>query len=562
MSQTKKSGWTRRAALSAGGLGVLGSASCAPKIAARAQTQTDGPFGLGIASGDPLQTRVILWTAVSGGGGEVTWQIAPDEKFEIITNSGTVPVAAGELVPVKVDVDGLVAGTVYFYRFVRDGVPSETGRTKTLPTGDVRQISLAVVSCSNHPAGYFHSYAHLAQAEPVDAVLALGDYIYEYGLGGFATDDAEALGRVPEPVHECISYADYAMRYAQYHRDPDLQAAHKVAPWIMTWDDHETANDSWNGGAQNHDPATEGNWAAREAASLRAFYDWTPSREPAQGQPRSAFWRSFDFGNLARVTMLETRLSGRSEQITFEQFPVPVDADPKDKTVQAKIRAFEQDVLGQKDRRMLGDAQAAFVAETLQSSVISGQAWQILGNQCLFAELRSPDYMAGLPKWLTWLTKRKSALYYEYFQRSRLNPLLNLDAWDGYPAARERLYDKVKAASANLLVVTGDTHDFTASTLRDQAGTKVGIELGTSGVSSPGNFSGLTAPGVNFGKLTEDHNPDILLHDTVTTGYIRMQITRDQVLADYISTSSVKLPNWSAKIGYQFAISKAGIKRV
>lgn len=148
----------------------------------------------------------------------------------------------------------LAPGTEYFYRFIRGNTISMTGRTKTLLVGKTDEISLAVVSCSNHSAGYFHSYAHLAIAEPVDAVLALGDYIYQYGLGGFATEFADQLGRIPEPAHECVTYADYAMRYAQYPRDPDLQAAHAAAPWILTWDDHETTNDSWVGGAQNHDP--------------------------------------------------------------------------------------------------------------------------------------------------------------------------------------------------------------------------------------------------------------------------------------------------------------------
>jgi phosphodiesterase/alkaline phosphatase D-like protein len=561
--KSRSKGLTRRAALSVGGLGVLGTAACSSKPEPRAEAEKTGPFQHGIASGDPLQTRVILWSCISdGGGGAVKWEIASDREMSKLVRSGVVPVRHGDIVPVKVDADGLGAGTEYFYRFTRKETRSDIGRTKTLPAGKVDQILLAVVSCSNHPAGYFHSYAHLAQAEPVDAVLALGDYIYEYGLGGFATEFAEELQRVPEPIHECVKYEDYATRYAQYHRDPDLQAAHLAAPWILTWDDHETANDSWKGGAQNHDPAKEGDWAAREAASLQAFYEWTPTREPAPDQPRTANYRRFDFGDLASLTMIETRLSGRSEQIDWDQFPVPVDADPADPAVLEKIRAFDEELVGADDRRMLGNVQAEFVQEALQTSVASGQKWQIIGNQTLFGEVRSPDYMETLPGWLKWLTKRKSQLFYDYFLRSRFHPLLNLDSWDGYPAARERFYDRAKAAGANLLVVTGDTHDFNAFTLRDKSGQRVGAELGTSGVSSPGNYSFIAAPGVNFGELSEATNPDMLLHDTVDTGYIRLVVTADEARAEYIATSSVRQIKWTAEAKYKFQITRDEIKRI
>jgi len=553
---------TRRGALGVGGLGLLGAASCSAKPKAKRKISIDGPFQHGIASGDPLTDRVILWTCISNGGGQVIWEIARDRNFSTGVSRGVLAVESGKNRPVKVDVRGLRAGTEYFYRFQRGDDFSSIGRTKTLPVGKVEKITLAVVSCSNHPAGYFHSYAHLAKSEPVDAVLALGDYIYEYGLGGYATENAEALGRVPEPVHECVTYSDYATRYAQYHRDPDLQAAHAIAPWILTWDDHETANDSWSGGAQNHDPQTQGSWARREAASLRAFYDWTPTREPAEDQPRAANYRQFNFGNLASIIMLETRLSGRSQPVTFDQFPVAADADPDDPLVQEKLKVFNEELIGLNSRRMLGDTQAKFVEAALQKSVASGQSWQIIGNQTLFTELRSPDYMKTLPTWLKWLAKRKYPDYFEYFQRSRFRPLLNLDSWDGYPAARERFYDKVKKAGANLLVVTGDTHDFVVANLRDKSGDRIGAELGTSGVSSPGNFSAISAPGVDFGELTEQANPDMLLHDAYNTGYILMKVTAMQVTADLISTSDVTQPKWNAEIAHQFVVTRDELSKI
>ncbi len=536
-------------------------AACGKKTpTAREDRTNSGLFRHGIASGDPLQTQIILWSAITINGPpvNVVAEVGTDKDFDHIVWSATVPVnaalAANGIIPIKIEAVGLSPGTAYFYRFYdKAGEVSPVGRTKTLPQGHVDSLSLAVVSCSNHPAGYFHAYRHIVMHDPVDVVVHLGDYIYEYGPGGFATKDAEVLGRMPEPPYECLTLDDYRRRYAQYHTDPDLQAAHAIAPWIITWDDHESANDSWSGGAQNHQPE-EDRWAVREAASMAAFYEWTPTREPAKGLPRTAFWREFSFGDLASLTMLETRLAARSEQIDWKLFPVPANADPDDPQVQAKVAAFTNDLVGDQKRRMLGDVQGEFVENSLARSVAANQPWQLLGNQVLLANIISPDYISVLPGWLKWLAKKKQPQLFEYFLRSRFSPPLNIDAWDGYPAARERLYQRTRRAGSSFISLAGDTHDFNTSILRRQNGEVAGVELGTSGVSSPGNFADVVAPGVDFGRLTEAKNPDTILHDVHNTGYIRLILRHDEAIADYIATSSVKQPKFTARSAFRFRL--------
>jgi alkaline phosphatase D len=558
---------TRRNALALTGIGGALAACGKPGPAARPEASDEGLFRHGVASGDPLQTRVMLWSAITpkGQSPAITVQVSQDPDFKQVVWSAPAEIrpalAVEGTIPLKIEAMSLRPGTDYFYRFVeKGGEVSPVGRTRTLALGHVEAMTLALVSCSNHPAGYFHAYRHIADSAPVDVVIHMGDYIYEYGLGGFATKDAKALGRVPEPVHECVSLDDYRRRYAQYHRDPDLQDAHAAAPWIITWDDHESANDSWKGGAQNHQPGKEGKWAVREAASLSAFYEWTPTREPAPGEPRSAFWRNFEFGDLASLTMLETRLSARSEQVDWKLFPVPADADPADASVKAKVAGFVNNLVGDPKRRMLGDAQGNFVEGRFARSVTKGQPWQLLGNQVLLAKITSPDYIAVLPGWLKWLAKKKQPLLFEYFLRSRFRPPLNIDAWDGYPAARERLYARARRAGASFISLAGDTHDFSASVLRADDGTIAGAELGTTGVSSPGNFADVVAPGVDFGRLTEQANPDTILHDVHDTGYIRLRLNHKEALADYVSTSSVKQPKFTTKINFRFRLTPKGNK--
>ncbi len=249
--------------------------ACGDDADSNIQPNTQVQFLHGVASGDPLQTQVIIWTRVTPSDSsarlEVLWEVATDADFKHITATGKVLTTAAQDFTVKVDVTGLAAGQVYFYRFKSASTYSITGQTKTLAT-QVQSVQFAVCSCSNYPAGYFHVYKEMAKQD-VDVVIHLGDYIYEYGMGGYATEDAVAMGRAlaDDNNAEIIRLDDYRKRYALYRLDADLQAAHQRHPFIVVWDDHELANDTWEKGAENHQSDTEGDFLERKLAAMAAY---------------------------------------------------------------------------------------------------------------------------------------------------------------------------------------------------------------------------------------------------------------------------------------------------
>ena len=320
-------------------------------------TPTAAVFAHGVASGDPLLNRVILWTRVSPGAAmeqvTVQWTMALDAGFRQIVQTGVTSTNVGYDYTVKVDVARLEPGTTYYYKFAALGAESPVGRTRTLPIGDVERVRMAVTSCSNYPYGFFNSYRMIARRADLDCVIHLGDYIYEYGEGEYGT--GAPLGRAPQPSREIVSLADYRERYAQYRRDPDLQEAHRQHPWIVVWDDHESTNDAWREGAQNHQPATEGDWSTRRAVATQAWFEWLPVRE----NPflNSQIYRTFRFGNLMDLTMLDTRLAGRSEQVAAAS---PLVAAP--------------------GRSLLGAEQEAWLNQELLTSQARGARWRLVGQ--------------------------------------------------------------------------------------------------------------------------------------------------------------------------------------
>lgn len=231
--------------------------------------------------------------------------MATDPGLTEIVAKGRVNATADRDWCVKVDVTRLQPGTTYYYDFTSGGRTSITGRTRTAPAGAAERLRFAVVSCSNYPEGYFNAYRNIADRHDLDAVIHLGDYVYEYGEAG-------ELGRATDPPHEMVTLADYRARYAQYRLDPDLRAAHQQHPFIAVWDDHESTNNSWYGGADNHDPG-EGDWFERKAVSARVYDEWMPIRLPDSAQPLK-IWRHLPYGELADLVMLDTRLWGRDQQ--------------------------------------------------------------------------------------------------------------------------------------------------------------------------------------------------------------------------------------------------------
>jgi alkaline phosphatase D len=225
-------------------------------------------FVHGVASGDPKQDRVIIWTRVSpvnSGPVPVRWIVARNRELSDVVKTGVFETNEGRDYTVKVDVTGLRAGAPYFYGFRAGAAESAVGKTRTLPRGRTEELKIGVASCASYPHGFFNAYKALSERDDLAAIIHLGDYIYEYGLSGYGGDVALQLGRVPSPEVECTRLEDYRQRHAQYKSQAELQAAHAAAPWIAVWDDHEVANDSFTNGAENHNQ-NEGQWATRKHA--------------------------------------------------------------------------------------------------------------------------------------------------------------------------------------------------------------------------------------------------------------------------------------------------------
>ena len=258
---------------------------------------------------------------------------------------------------------------------------SPIGRGKTLPEGDVSQVKLAVFSCSNYPAGYFHVYAAAALINGLDASIHLGDYIYEYGAGGYASEDAQAMGRVVQPATEILTLADYRQRYAQYRTDQALQQIHAAAPFIAVWDDHEITNDAWRDGAENHQ-SDEGDYTERKMAALRAYFEWMPIRPVATGD-NETIYRQFEFGNLLNLLMLDTRIIGRDQQLQYASYIDPTSG-------QLDAQRFTAD-LTQSSRTILGAEQLQWLQDKLSQSTAR---WQMLGQQVLMGRMMLPGAVA------------------------------------------------------------------------------------------------------------------------------------------------------------------------
>jgi alkaline phosphatase D len=319
---------------------------------------------------------VVLWTRLSSGDGSARrWSVIVQDAVSgrvVFRRAGLS--GADRDHTVKLEATGLQPGAEYRYLFESDGHSSPTGRFRTLPER-ADDLVLAVVSCSLHPGGLFNAYDAVAKLPRVDAVVHLGDYIYEYGARpqDYGVGVGQQLGRLPDPPHEIVTLADYRRRHAQYKSDPDLQAAHARAAWITVWDDHETANDSWLGGAENHDPdQNEGDWAARKAAALKAYYEWMPIREPAPGRSQEMADRTFRFADIATLHMVETRLLARSKQLNYASDLAFAGGVPDMGAFRAK--------LNDPARNLLGGTQLGTLTRAVQDSVRAGVTWQVLGG--------------------------------------------------------------------------------------------------------------------------------------------------------------------------------------
>lgn len=545
---------TRRGALlGASGLALAANACAGGPRRPEPEPQT-GPFRHGVASGEPDQTSVVLWTAITDdSGGDYVFQVATDEDFENVVfeeREERTYITSNAVSTFKTLATGLQPGMRYFFRMLHNGISSPVGRTRTLPAGTVERFNIAVCSCSNYPAGYFNAYRELANTSDLDLVLHMGDYIYEYAADGYASEDAERMDRVVDPQTELFSYGDYARRYALYKSDPDLQAAHAAAPWIIMWDDHETANDAWASGAENHNEG-EGDWNERVYNALHAFHDWNPSREP-DGQIGSV--RLVEIGDLATLAVTESRLSARDRPLDFSAFPVADDADPADPTNRQTVADWREQVIGDESREMLGAEQIAAIADAFEAA--SSKPWRLLGGQVLLGRVEAPNMVEALPGWLKFIVARTDELAWGYIQRSQFDIPFNLDAWDGYVAERERLYDAVRSASGDMIAFAGDSHNFWTNQLTDSAGRRIGFEFGTSSITSPSPFERIPAPGVSFSRIIEAGNPDVIRHNDRDKGFIRVAVTPDALEADFVTVSTIKRRAYSASVDSRWRVTR------
>ena len=538
---------TRRGLLGAAATGTLGLAACVTPTAASGPKAYAGEvdFLHGVASGDPLTDRVILWTRVTPKSGDVPVPV----KYEVfgmdgaVVTSGMLSADAAHDFCVKADAKGLKPATVYTYKFTAlteaGDVTSPAGRTRTTAASGEAPVKMVVISCSNWQFGQFNAYKALSQEPDIDAIVHLGDYIYEYGTDGYGGDIAKQLGREHDPITECVTLSDYRRRHAQYKTDPDLQAAHAAAPWICTWDDHESANDSYRTGAENHNPENnEGEWSDRKLAAVQAYFEWIPVREPEPGNVTTAVWRTFEFGDVASVHALETRLTGRSPSISwFDRLAGA--ATPEETVTRATATMTE---VNDPSRTMMGAEQEAWLEGELGKSVAAGKTWQVLANQVVMARV-------FLPKMQEVLSPEQIAAQDNPFVQgmigfSALGLPMNLDAWDGYPAARERFYDSVARTNARLVTLAGDTHTAWANTLYDAAGVRRGVEFGCTSITSPG--SGTAVKDIpELGQMFTDANKEVEWHDPFGHGYILVTLTRDTAHAEYKKVSGILTKDWT-----------------
>lgn len=555
---------TRRRLLGGAALGTIGLAACttAPKEAPGFAGEL--AFLHGVASGDPLPGAVILWTRVTPLSGTgpvtVTWEMF-EAGSETAAASGEVVTSEALDYTVKADASGLKAGTVYTYRFKAKGadgdVISPEGRTRTTAADGTAPVKLGVVSCSNWQFGLFNAYAALAATPDLDAIVHLGDYIYEYGTDGYGGDVAEKLGRPHDPPTEIISLSDYRRRHAQYKSDPALQAAHAAAPWVCTWDDHESANDSYRTGAENHDPATEGEWSVRKMHALQAYFEWMPLRAPKAGEITSAVWRTFRFGSIATLHALDSRLTGRSEPLAWGD--ALAGATTKDEMT-ARVMMTMQTV-ADPARTMLGAEQEAWLAGELKSSVQSGAAWQVLANQVIMAKNKLPDFTRLMTPEQVAAQDMPEVLAMLPF--TALGLPWNLDAWDGYPAARERLYASVAEAGASLVTLAGDTHTAYANELFDAGGERRGVEFGCTSISSPGMGAYVKAM-PDLGQQIADANDEIIWHDPFGHGFTLVTLTAKDVSASFHKVSTVYAPAYTTEqvAAFKASYTKGGVSEL
>ena len=479
-------------------------------------------FTHNVASGEPDTDSVLLWTRFVGShaSARVRAQISEAADFARVIATNEMITGPWRDWTVKITLDSLHPGVRYYYRFIgQDGSVSPVGRTKTLPLNAVARFGLAVFSCSNLPVGIFNAYAHAAVRDDIDATLHLGDYFYEYARGTYPADSPR--WNLVEPTTELIHLADYRLRYASYRADPDLQAVHANHPMIASMDDHESANDSWEGGAQNHQ-VEDGNWAARRSAAMQAYREWMP----VDDMP----YKSYAIGDLATLLRTDTRLLMRSEQPPVERLLAGSD-------VAAALAAFKATNWHDPAQTMLGTTQESWLAHELRASTKAKKPWQIIGTGTVMGDTFLPKEAA---RWLAVDASDRAKQYtLAGIALSKAGLPFNFDNWGGYPAARARLLSSAQSASANLIMLSGDSHNAWAYELSN-AGRPAGVEFAGHSVTSAGYEASTVGidPAVVAAALIRS-SPELQWADTWRRGYMTLTLTPATVTNEWVFMKTI-----------------------
>lgn len=497
------------------------------------------PFYHGVASGDPLTDRVIIWTRVTPDKNEtvnVEWKVFADTALSTLVTSGITTTDSSKDFTVKVDVTGLNAGTTYYYIFRAYNTYSRVGRMRTASTGNTSHLRFAVVSCNNYEAGFFNGFARIAERNDLDAVIHLGDYIYEYAQKQYGDS---TTGRYVEPENEVVTEGDYRIRYSMYRLDSALQAAHRQQTFISIWDDHESANDSYEEGAANHQSGTEGDWQTRKAVSKKVYFEWMPIRD----YPSNVIYRTVNYGNLADLILLDTRLEGRSHP--------PANYDDPDSP----------------PRTMLGAAQYQWFINQLSTSQAK---WKIVGNQILFSTTNvglaaSNGQGQPAPNDINAIRSLENNFVYN---------------WEGYPTERNAIIDTIAAGIKNVVFITGDSHASWAFDVTKQPAVypdpannnyaspsptynpvtgagSVAVEFGTPSITSA-NFDELVGGAATqleqlinkpvFFLNNSNYNPHLKYVDLDRHGYFILDLKDDSAQANYFY-SDIKMPALTETFG-------------
>lgn len=449
------------------------------------------PFYHGVASGDPMADKVIIWTRVtpdtiSSDPVLVSWQMATDTGMTNIIQGGSLITSNTTDYTVKVDVTNLSANTWYYYEFECNGKKSPRGRTRTAPQTGADSLRFAIVSCANLEAGFFNAYKVLLNRADFDAVICLGDYIYEYESGGYSPN--ATANRQWLPSNEILSLSDYRERYSTYHLDEDLRRLHQQFPFINIWDDHESANDAWVNGAENHTSASEGPFAVRKANAKQAYFEWLPIRQQAGAADPYQIFRKLTYGNLVDFIMLDTRLHGRDLQ-----------AGTSGATVTSN------------SRQLLGTDQFTWLGNRLDSSAAQ---WKIITQQIMIAPLKV------------------------------FGQAVNGDQWDGYPAERNRVFNHILNHNIkNVVAITGDIHSSWANDLPTAS------YNGTTGSGSAGvEFVGpsVTSPGLSIplgAAAIQASNSHIKYADLSQHGFMILDINATRTQCDWYYINTIDQPS-------------------